>query len=86
MNFEEMEKILEEMNALLRRKNEMYGDGNIDVVGQEGIIIRLKEKIERLKHLLEKKSNPEEEPVEDTWKDVIGYGIIGLMVNRKKWK
>ncbi len=86
MNFEEMEKILDEMNTLIRRKNEMYGDGNIDVIGQEGIIIRLKEKIERLKHLLEKKSNPREEPMEDTWKDIIGYGIIGLMVNRKKWK
>ena len=81
-----MEKILDEMNILIRKKNEMYGDGNIDAIGQEGIMIRLKEKIERLKHLLEKNLNPEEEPVEDTWKDIIGYGIIGLMVNRKKWK
>ena len=86
MNFDEMEKITEEMKALLKRKNEMYGDGNIDEIGEEGIIIRIKEKIERLKHLLTIKENPPEEPIEDTWKDIIGYGIIGLMVNRKKWK
>ena len=86
MNFEEMEKIMKEMDVLIRRKNEMYGDGNIDTIGQNGIIIRIQEKIERLKHLLENKNNPVEEPLEDTWKDIIGYGIIGLMVNREKWK
>ena len=81
-----MEKILGEMDNLIRKKNAMYGDGNIDTIGQNGIIIRIQEKIERLKHLLLNKINPREEPVEDTWKDIIGYGIIGLMVNRGKWK
>lgn len=86
MNFKEMKKIMKEMDVLIRRKNQMYGDGNIDVIGQEGIIIRLKEKLERLKHLISTDQDPEEEPTEDTWKDIIGYGIIGLMVNRGKWK
>jgi hypothetical protein len=86
MNFEEMEKILKEMGTLLRRKNEMYGDGNIDAVGKEGVIVRIREKVERLKHLLSNKENPEEEPLEDTWKDIIGYGTIGLMLQRNRWK
>jgi len=86
MNFNEMEKILDEMNKLLRRKNEMYGDGNIDKMGKQGVLIRLEEKIERLKHLLKEGKNPEEETVEDTWKDITGFGIIGLMLERGKWK
>jgi len=86
MNFDEMQHILNEMGELLRKKNKMYGDGNIDEIGQEGIIVRIKEKVERLKHLLSIKEDPPEETIEDSWKDIIGYGIIGLMVNRKKWK
>ena len=81
-----MEKILKELGILLRRKNEMYGDGNIDMIGKDGVILRVQEKIERIKHLLAKKENPEEEPIEDSWKDIAGFGIIGLMLSRKKWK
>ncbi|MBS3156263.1 DUF1599 domain-containing protein [Candidatus Woesearchaeota archaeon] len=86
MNFKEMQKILDETRILLEKKNEMYGDGNIDQMGEEGIMFRLNDKIIRLKNLLEKNINPPEETIEDTWKDIIGYGIIGLMVRRKKWK
>jgi len=86
MNKEELRKILEEMDALIKRKNEMYGEENIDSIGEEGIVVRLTEKLERLKHLLKNKEDPAEEPIEDTWKDIVGYGIIGLMVRRKKWK
>ncbi|MBI2046889.1 DUF1599 domain-containing protein [Candidatus Pacearchaeota archaeon] len=86
MNNEELNKICKEIEELLKRKNEMYGDENIVKIGKEGIIVRLTEKIERLKHLLEKKINPAEETIEDTWNDIIGYGIIGLMLQRERWK
>ena len=86
MNLDEMRKILKETEALLIKKNKMYGDGNIDEIGEEGIIIRIKEKVERLKHLLSIKEDPPEETIEDTWSDIIGYGIISLMVKRGKWK
>ncbi|MBS3086799.1 DUF1599 domain-containing protein [Candidatus Pacearchaeota archaeon] len=86
MNFDEMQHILKETEELLIKKNKMYGDGNIDEIGEEGVIIRIKEKVERLKHLLSIKEDPPEETIEDNWKDIIGYGIIGLMVKRKKWK
>ena len=56
MNFKEMQKILDETRILLEKKNEMYGDGNIDQMGEEGIMFRLNDKIIRLKNLLEKKS------------------------------
>jgi len=86
MNNKELKKICKEIEELLKRKNEMYGDENIVKIGKEGIIVRLTEKIERLKHLLGNNINPPEETIEDTWNDIIGYGIIGLMLQRKKWK
>ena len=86
MNTEEMEKICKEIEELLKRKNEMYGDGNIDKMGKPGVIMRITEKIERLKHLLKNNLNPEEETLEDTWKDIAGFGIIGLMLQRGRWK
>ncbi len=86
MNHKELKKIIDEHEALIKRKNEMYGDGNIDKIGAPGILTRIEEKTERLKHLIENNINPEEEPIEDTWKDIAGYAIIGLMVQRGKWK
>src|SRR3990167_5648103 len=89
MNFDEMQHILKETEELLIKKNKMYGDGNIDEIGEEGVIIRIKEKVERLKHLLSIKEDPPEETIEDNWKDIIGYGIIGLMeksVGLKEYK
>lgn len=85
MNEEEMKRILEETEMLLKRRNEMYGDGNISKMGEEGIIVRLTDKFERPTHLLKNKMNSSEETIEDTWKDIIGYGVIGLMVRRNKW-
>lgn len=86
MNVKELQNVLKEIEALLKRKNEMYGDENITKIGQEGIIVRLDEKLERLKHLSKVRKDPPEETIEDTWKDIVGYGIIGIMLKRKKWK
>lgn len=81
-----MENILKEIGKLLRKKNEMYGDGNVDMMGKEGVVLRISEKIERLKHFFKTKNDSNEEPVEDAWKDIAGFGIIGLMLERNKWK
>jgi len=86
MNEGELKKILNEIEALLKKKNEMYGDENIVKIGKEGVIVRIEEKVERLKHLLKSKKNPEEEPVEDSWKDIAGYAAIGLMLQRNEWR
>jgi hypothetical protein len=86
MNFEELHNICKELDELIQKKNKMYGDGNVDKMGKPGVITRIEEKIERLKHLLKTNYNPEEEPIEDTWKDIAGFAIIGLMLERGKWK
>jgi calcineurin-like phosphoesterase family protein len=86
MNFEEMKKILQEMEELLREKNKMYGDENVVKMGKEGVLYRIEEKIERLKHLIKTNQNPEKETLEETWKDIANFGVIGLMLERNKWK
>lgn len=84
MNEKEMEKICDEMKGLLKKKNRTYGDKNITKIGKEGVLIRLEEKIERLKNMIENKIS-DEETIEDTWKDIAGYAIIGIMLERDKW-
>lgn len=86
MNLKELNKICRELEELLKKKNEMYGDENVVKIGREGVIVRLIEKVERLKHLIETKKNFTEETIEDTWEDIAGYAIIGLMLERGKWK
>jgi len=86
MNLKELQHILQEMEELLKKKNQMYGDENITKIGEQGITVRLEEKLERLKHLLKIQENPPEETTEDTWKDIVGYGLIGIMLRRGKWK
>lgn len=86
MNLKELQHILQEMEELLKKKNQMYGDENITKIGEQGITVRLEEKLERLKHLLKIQENPPEETIEDTWKDIVGYGLIGIMLRRGKWK
>lgn len=85
MNEKEMEEITEEIKNLLKEKNRTYGDKNIEKIGELGIIIRIEEKLERLKNMIEKNIK-DKESIEDSWKDIVGYGIIGTMVNRGKWK
>ena len=86
MNIEELKKILDEIEVLIKKKNEMYGDENIVKIGKQGVILRITDKIERLKNLFEKKINPHEETIEDTWQDIISYSVIGLMLERNRWK
>lgn len=75
-----------EAAVLLDRKNKDYGPGNISAFGEKGVIVRLNDKIERLKTLVWNDKSPEHEKVSDTWLDVTNYGIIGLMCHRGEWK
>lgn len=75
-----------EAAILLDRKNKDYGPGNISAFGEKGVIVRLNDKIERLKTLVWNNRSPEHEKVSDTWLDVTNYGIIGLLCHRGEWK
>lgn len=91
------EKLLEQMESdfkhyatniakLLSSKNKDYGPGNIAEFGRLGILVRLSDKIERLKNLYSRGIlSPQHEAIEDTLKDIAGYAIIGLMIEHGRW-
>lgn len=84
MNEKELDKILQEIKELLIVKNKKYGEKNILKFGEKGVVVRSSDKIERLIQLVwnnEKGTN--DENIDDTWKDLAGYVVIGLMVQRK---
>lgn len=79
-------KLFVECAVLLDEKNRDYGPGNISAFGEKGVIVRLNDKVERLKTLVWGDKHPEHEKVSDTWLDIANYGVIGLMCHRGIWK
>ena len=71
---------------LLDSKQKDYGPGNIAAFGEYGVLVRVSDKIERLKNLLTNVKTPSNESVEDSWKDLSNYSIIALLCRRGLWK
>ena len=95
----EFKLIQKEMYEMFARKHMDYGLNNIalggDIVNNSddkkfsltGLVIRLTDKISRLKNLIvHGKNYVKGEGIEDTFIDIANYGIIGLLVGRDKWK
>jgi len=93
----EFQKIQLEQYSLFCKKMMDYGKSNITLGGDledendqkyslMGIQIRLNDKINRLKNLLiNNKNYVKNEFIEDTFIDIANYGIIAMLVKRKKW-
>lgn len=60
-------------------KQKMYGPNNICKFGMHGIVIRLNDKIERMKNLKQHDGPVLFEPIQDTWLDIVGYSVLALM-------
>lgn len=81
--------------ALMVRKQADYGPGNISEFGELGVLVRLSDKLERLKHLLLARDDagrvvfrpgdPLNESVDDTYRDVLNYALIALMLRQGRW-
>lgn len=77
-----------ELANLLIKKHNDYGPKNITQSpygSTQGLIVRMWDKIARIVNLTDKKRHAENEPLEDSFKDLANYAIIGLMVQRGKW-
>ena len=72
-----------EIAGMVAEKHKDYGPDNILVFKEQGLIVRLWDKIGRLKHLLWTNSNPNYDSVVDSFTDIAGYGIIGLMLQKE---
>jgi hypothetical protein len=61
-------------------KQRDYGHGNILRSGLVGVIVRLGDKIERAKNLVATGAAPTHESLADTYMDMIGYCVLGVML------
>ena len=71
-----------QVSDLLYRKQQDYGTRNIEDFGSMGVLVRANDKLSRLKNLTTKTTKPGFESVEDTWLDLAGYAILGLLMHR----
>ena len=75
------------MAEVVISKQHDYGHDNILAFREKGLIVRLWDKVARLKNLLW--VNPREaknESIEDTFTDIAGYAIIGLMLRNNTFE
>ena len=81
---------------LFDTKQQDYGSNNISSSGELGIAVRLQDKVSRMRHILLKELTEQQrsahvfkanhESLEDTYKDAANYALIGLLLQRKRWK
>jgi hypothetical protein len=80
--------ITRELGDLLLSKHLDYGPKNItDAPGGpiNGLRVRMHDKLARINNLFDSGASPEHESLEDSFKDMANYAIIGLLVLRGKW-
>ena len=73
-------KVALEIAEVVIAKQHDYGHDNILAFREQGLVVRLWDKINRLKKLVWENNEPKNESIEDTFTDVAGYAIIGLML------
>lgn len=71
-----------EMAELLASKQHDYGHRNITSFGLVGVAVRMSDKIARLENLVKRDDDAVNEPLTDTYKDIVGYAVIaGMLLN-----
>ena len=79
----------DELKELLIKKHIDYGPKNIsDSPGGplNGLRVRMHDKLARINNLTDKGTAPQYESLEDSFKDLANYAIIGLLVLRQQWE
>jgi hypothetical protein len=85
---DDMWAVYHEIGALLLSKHHDYGPRNIsDAPGGalNGLLVRMHDKQARLNNLVYNGKSANHESLEDSFKDLANYAIIGLLVLRGKW-
>jgi len=81
-------ELSDELADLLLKKHKDYGPKNIaDAPGGalNGLRVRIHDKTARINNLIDSGAEPENESLEDSFKDLANYSIIALMVLRGQW-
>lgn len=74
-------EICKELNEIYNKKNNDYGDSFskvYDEYGRLSVAIRLTDKLERFKSLLDNKQQVEDESIRDTLLDLANYAIMAI--------
>lgn len=85
---EDVEKTFNELRDLLLSKHVDYGPKNISESPGgpiNGLRVRMHDKLARINNLVDNSRDAQHEPLEDSFKDMANYAIIGLLVLRKQW-
>ena len=90
-DIKDLDDILMELKIVMVQKHQDYGPYNIAHApggATNGLLVRMHDKMERLKNLYynRKGNTPNYESIEDTYKDLANYAIIGLLVQRGQWE
>lgn len=78
----------DELADLLLVKHRDYGPKNISESPGgplNGLRVRMHDKLARINNLIDNDREPANESLEDSFKDMANYAIIGLLVLRGKW-
>lgn len=83
-----LSNLSQELSNLLLSKHKDYGPKNISLApggAINGLRVRMHDKLARINNLVDSGASPEHESLEDSFKDMANYAIIGLLVLRGKW-
>jgi hypothetical protein len=81
-------EIMDELYDLMISKHTDYGPTNISKSPGgpiNGLRVRMHDKMARINNLVDNGSDAQHEPLEDSFKDLANYAVIGMMVLREKW-
>lgn len=67
------------------KKQRDYGHENIRRFGRQGLMIRCHDKVARLENLCGSDFEPNNESIDDTILDIVGYSTIGIMWERNEF-
>lgn len=85
---EYVDETVQELADLLISKHHDYGPKNISQSPGgplNGLRVRMWDKFARINNLIDNEVEPEHESLEDSFKDMANYAIIGLLVLRGQW-
>jgi hypothetical protein len=83
-----MAATIKELGDLLLSKHRDYGPKNISLAPGgpvNGLRVRMHDKLARINNLVDSGADPQHESLEDSFKDMANYAIIGLLVLRGQW-
>jgi len=82
-------EIYNRLQSVLISKQLDYGPGNINNApggAINGILVRMNDKVERLKHLnYHAEGEPQNESIDDSLLDIANYAVIAMMVRAGTW-